>query len=90
VSDTAPAVDGLFSPQNQALGIDHTGFSPRVQQKIVSAGVECVSYQKASHLLAALSDLAVKPKPVERWSSGSEPNGSISATGPSRRTGGCR
>jgi hypothetical protein len=48
------------------LGIDHTGFSPRVQQKIVYAGVECVSYQKASNHLAALSDLAVEPKPVER------------------------
>jgi hypothetical protein len=48
------------------LGIDHTGFSPRVQQKIVYAGVENVSYQQASNQLAALSDLAVKPKPVER------------------------
>jgi hypothetical protein len=48
------------------LGIDHTGFSPRVQQKIVYAGVENLSYQKASHHLAALSDLAVAPKPVER------------------------
>jgi hypothetical protein len=48
------------------LGIDHTGFSPRMQQKIVYAGVESVSYQKASDHLAALSDLGVKPKPVER------------------------
>lgn len=48
------------------MGIDHTGFSPRVQQKIVYAGVESVSYQKASDHLAALSDLGVKPKPVER------------------------
>jgi hypothetical protein len=48
------------------LGIDHTGFSPRVQQKIVYAGVEGTSYQKASDHLAALSDLEVKPKPVER------------------------
>jgi hypothetical protein len=48
------------------LGIDHTGFSPRVQQKIVYAGVENISYQQASNQLAALSDLAVEPKPVER------------------------
>jgi hypothetical protein len=48
------------------LGIDHTGFSPRMQQKIVYAGVESVSYQKASDHLAALSDLGVEPKPVER------------------------
>jgi hypothetical protein len=46
--------------------MDHTGFSPRVQQKIVYAGVASVSYQKASEHLAELSDLAVKPKPVER------------------------
>src|SRR5262245_34658107 len=43
-SDTVPAVGGLFFPQNQALGIDQTGFSPRVQQKIVYAGVENISY----------------------------------------------
>jgi hypothetical protein len=48
------------------LGLDQTGFSPRVQQKIVYAGVENTSYQQASHHLAALSDLAVEPKPVER------------------------
>src|SRR5271155_3644846 len=65
-SDTVPAVGGLFPPQNRALGIDHTGFSPRMQQKIVYAGVESVSYQKASNHLAALSDLGVEPKPVER------------------------
>jgi hypothetical protein len=66
VSATAPAVGGLFSPQNQALGVDHSGFSPRVQQKIVHAGVNGVSYQQASRDLAELSDLDVKPKPVER------------------------
>lgn len=48
------------------MGIDCTGFSPRVQQKIVYAGVESTSFQQASNLLATLSDLAVKPKPVER------------------------
>ena len=62
----APAVGGLFFPQNQALGIDHSGFSPRVQQKIVHAGVNSVSYQQASRDLAELSDLKVEPKPVER------------------------
>jgi hypothetical protein len=48
------------------LGLDHSGFSPRVQQKIVHAGVNSVSYRHASYDLAELSDLNVKPKPVER------------------------
>jgi hypothetical protein len=48
------------------LGIDHSGFSPRVQQKIVHAGVNSVSYLHASYDLAELSDLNIKPKPVER------------------------
>jgi hypothetical protein len=65
-SRIAPAVGGLFFPQNQALGVDHSGFSPRVQQKIVHAGVNSVSYQQASRDLAELSDLSVAPKPVER------------------------
>jgi hypothetical protein len=62
----APAVGGLFFPQNQALGLDHCGFSPRVQQKIVHAGVNGASYQQASRDLAELSDLNIAPKPVER------------------------
>jgi hypothetical protein len=66
VSAIAPAVGGLFSPQNQALGVDHSGFSPRVLHKIVHAGVNSVSYQQASRDLAELSDLDVAPKPVER------------------------
>lgn len=37
-----------------------------MQQKIVHAGVNSVSYQQASSDLAALSDLSIKPKPVER------------------------
>jgi hypothetical protein len=48
------------------LGIDHSGFSPHVQQKIAHSGVNSVSYQQASRDLAALSDLKVEPKPVER------------------------
>jgi hypothetical protein len=62
----APAAGGLFPPQGQALGIDHSGFSPRVQQKVVHAGVNSPSYQQASRDLAELADLAIKPKPVER------------------------
>jgi hypothetical protein len=65
-SPTAPAVGGLFFPQDHALGVDRCGFSPRVQQKIVHAGVNSLSYQQASRDLAELSDLDVKPKPVER------------------------
>ena len=56
-SPTAPAVGGLFPPQNQALGLDHSGFSPRVQQKVVYAGVNSVSFRQASRDLAELSDL---------------------------------
>lgn len=37
-----------------------------MQQKIVHAGVNGVSYQQASRDLAELSDLKVAPKPVER------------------------
>jgi hypothetical protein len=48
------------------LGIDYSGFSPRVQQKVVHAGVNGLSYQQASRDLAELSDLKVAPKPVER------------------------
>jgi hypothetical protein len=48
------------------LGVDQSGISPRVQQKIVHAGVNGASYQQASRDLAELSDLDVKPKPIER------------------------
>jgi hypothetical protein len=48
------------------LGLDRCGFSPRVQQKIVHAGVNSPSYQQASRDPAELSDLKVGPKPVER------------------------
>jgi hypothetical protein len=48
------------------LGLDHCGSSPRVQQKVVYAGVNSSSYLQASRDLAELSDLDVKPKPVER------------------------
>ena len=37
-----------------------------MQQKVVHAGVNSVSYQQASRDLAELSDLSVAPKPVER------------------------
>ena len=62
----APDVGGLFFPQNQSLGIDLSGFSPRVQQKITHAGVSSSSYQQASRDLDMLADLKIAPKPVER------------------------
>jgi hypothetical protein len=37
-----------------------------MQRKIVYAGVESVSFQKASHHLAELADVTVGPKPIER------------------------
>jgi hypothetical protein len=48
------------------LGIDRAGYSPRVQQKVVHAGVNSVSYQQASRDLAELSELDVSAKRVER------------------------
>jgi hypothetical protein len=48
------------------LGIDRCGFSPRVQQKIVHAGVNGTSYQQASYDLVELSELNVSAKRVER------------------------
>ncbi|MFO0954871.1 MAG: hypothetical protein U0835_27655 [Isosphaeraceae bacterium] len=48
------------------MGLDRCGFSPRVQRKVVHAGVNSPSYQQASRDLAELSDLEVGPKPVER------------------------
>lgn len=63
---TALAVGGLFFPQNQALGLDRTSFSPRMQQKITYAGVKNVSFQGASDELAELADVIVGPKPIER------------------------
>jgi hypothetical protein len=48
------------------LGLDHTGYSPRLQQKVVYAGVNNASYQEASRELAELADLTVGPKPIER------------------------
>lgn len=48
------------------MGLDRGGFSPRVQQKILHAGVNGSSYQQASRDLAELSDLKVAPKAVER------------------------
>jgi hypothetical protein len=48
------------------LGLDRTGFSPRVQQKVVHAGVNSTSDQQAARDLLQLGDLAIAPKPVER------------------------
>lgn len=48
------------------MGLDHAGFSPRVQQKIVHAGVNSVSYQQASRDLVELAELKVSAKRVER------------------------
>jgi hypothetical protein len=48
------------------LGLDRAGYSPCVQQKVVHAGVNSVSYQQASRDLAKLSELDVSAKRVER------------------------
>jgi hypothetical protein len=48
------------------LGLDRTGHSPRVRQKIVHAGVNRPSYPQAARDLAELAELRVAPKQVER------------------------
>lgn len=48
------------------MGIDRTGYSPRVQRKMVYAGVENVSFQQAADELAEVADLEIGPKPIER------------------------
>lgn len=48
------------------MGLDRTGHSPRVQQKVVHAGVHSVSYLQASRDLAELSELRIPAKQVER------------------------
>ena len=62
----SPLSAGFFSLRTKRWALITRGFSPRVQQKIVYAGVENISYQQASSHLAVLSDLEVEPKPVER------------------------
>jgi hypothetical protein len=48
------------------LGIDGTGYSPRVQQKMAYAGVKNVSYKEAADELVELAELEIGPKPIER------------------------
>ena len=48
------------------MGLDRSNFSPRVQQRVVHAGVNGASFQQASLDLAEMSDLKIAPKPIER------------------------
>jgi hypothetical protein len=48
------------------LGLDRTGYSPRVQKKMVRAGVKAESYAAASQELAEQCDLNIGPKAIER------------------------
>ena len=48
------------------MGIDRSELSPALQQKIVYAGANSVSFAKGSADLAELAELAVDPKQVER------------------------
>jgi hypothetical protein len=63
---TARTVGGLFFPQSQALGLDRTEQSPKVQQKIVYAGAKSTSFAQAARDLARLAELSVPVKQVER------------------------
>jgi hypothetical protein len=66
----APAVGGLFFPQSKSLGLDRTGYSPALQDKIIYAGVTNPSFQAASADLAKLARAAVPAKQVERVTKG--------------------
>lgn len=48
------------------MGIDRSELSPALQQKIVYAGTNAVSFAKGSADLAEFMDLAVDPKQIER------------------------
>jgi hypothetical protein len=48
------------------LGIDRCGFSPRVQRKIVHAGVNSTSHEQACCDLAELSELKVSAERLQR------------------------
>jgi len=63
---TAANVGGLFFPQGKSLAIDRTEISPGLLQKIVYAGANNASFDKASENLAVLSDLKVDAKQIER------------------------
>jgi hypothetical protein len=60
------SVGRLFFPQSQSLGIDRGDCSPAVQQKIVYAGANNGSFDKASRDLAELAEWDVSAKQVER------------------------
>jgi hypothetical protein len=65
-NDTALDVGQLFFPQARALGIDRTQYSPAVLQKVVYAGAQSRSFRQAHGALAALAELDVSEKQVER------------------------
>jgi hypothetical protein len=64
--NTAEDVGRLFFPQSKGLGIDRSGYSPGVQQKIIYAGVNSSSFRQGSDHLRVLADLEVPQKQVQR------------------------
>ncbi len=62
----SPLSAGFFPPRDRTLGLDGTSYSPRLQRKMVSAGVRAESYRAASESLAELGDCEIDPKVIER------------------------
>ena len=56
---TAAVVGRLLFPQTQSLGIDHSDYSPTLQDKVLDAGVTQPSYAQASARVAKRTQLAV-------------------------------
>jgi hypothetical protein len=67
---TAAVVGRLFFPQSKSLGLDRSGYSPALQNKIVYAGVANTSFANASENLLQVGDVAVSAKQVERVTKG--------------------
>jgi len=63
---TVPAVGGLFFPQSRSLGIDRSGQSPAVLEKVIDAGTACGSFALAGEALWQLAEIEVATKQVER------------------------
>lgn len=63
---SAVDVDGLFSPQRVALGIDSRESTPGVKRKMIISASTSRSYKQASTLLEELAELSVSANTIER------------------------
>src|SRR5713226_7647065 len=63
---TAGIAGGLFFPQSKRLGIDLGQYSPAVLERVIYAGTQHPSFERASQALQHLADLQIPTKQVER------------------------